>query len=115
MSMCLPRLHSNQQAALAWRNTAWAVRVGNASEQRMGDSEMVSVKDSSRISCCQNRRVVYSNLHFEPKCSTSCEGRVGRTLETRYSSIEQAGTAGNMGRAAERKAVLGKLKGAECD
>lgn len=45
MSMCLPRLHSNQQAALAWRNTAWAVRVGNASEQRMGDIEMVSVKD----------------------------------------------------------------------
>lgn len=81
----------------------------------MGDSEIVSVKNSSRIPCCQNRRVVYSNLPFKPKCSASCQGRVGRTLEMRYSSVQQAGAAGNMGRAAERKAVLGKLKGAECD
>lgn len=89
--------------------------IGNVSEQRMGDSEMVSVKDSSRIPCCQNWRVVYSNLHVKAKCSTSCEGRVGRTQEMRYSPVQQAGMAGNMGRAAERKVVLGKLKGAEPD
>lgn len=33
----------------------------------------------------------------------------------RYSSVQQAGMAGNTGRAAEREVVLGKLKGAERD